>query len=46
VRTAFSVLIRKPVDKRPVEKRRHKWEDNIKIGLKDVMCGLDLDGSG
>jgi hypothetical protein len=25
--------------KRPLERSRHKWEDNIKMDLQDVGCG-------
>jgi hypothetical protein len=25
---------------------RHRWEDNIKMDLNDVVCELDLYGSG
>jgi hypothetical protein len=28
------VLVGKPEGKKPLERRRHKWEDNIKINLK------------
>jgi hypothetical protein len=29
----------KPEENRPFERPRHKWEDNIKIGLQKVGCG-------
>jgi len=36
------VLVRKPEGKRPLGRPRHKWKDNIKIGLMEVECG-DMD---
>jgi hypothetical protein len=33
-------LVRKPGGKRPLGKRRHRWEDNIRMGLREV--GLEI----
>jgi hypothetical protein len=38
-RGVFRVLVGKPVGKRPLERPRRKWEDNIKMGLQEVECG-------
>jgi hypothetical protein len=35
----YRVLIRRPEGKRPLERPRRRWEDNIKMELRDV--GLD-----
>jgi hypothetical protein len=35
-RGAFWVLVGKPKGKRPLEIRRHRWEDNFKMNLKGV----------
>jgi hypothetical protein len=35
-RGMYSVLVGKPKGKRP----RHRWEDNIKMGLQEVGCGV------
>jgi hypothetical protein len=35
-RAAYRVLMGKPEGKRPLERRRRRWEDNIKIGLWEV----------
>jgi hypothetical protein len=35
-RNAYKVLVRKHVGKRPLETSRHRWEDNIKTGVKYV----------
>jgi len=32
------------VGKRPLGRRRRKWEDNIKMDLLEVRC-VDMDGS-
>jgi len=29
----------KPLGKRPIGRRRRRWEDNIKTGLQEVRCG-------
>ena len=26
-------------EKRPRERTRHRWKDNIKVGLQEVACG-------
>jgi hypothetical protein len=30
------VLVGKPEGKRPLRRPRHRWEDNIKMGLQEV----------
>jgi hypothetical protein len=32
-RGVYRVLFRKPEGKRPMERPRHRWEDNIKVDL-------------
>jgi hypothetical protein len=32
-------LVGKPEGKRPPGRLRHRWEDNIKMDLKEVRCG-------
>jgi hypothetical protein len=34
LKSAYTVLVRKPEGKRPLRMPRHKWEGNIKISLK------------
>jgi hypothetical protein len=36
------VLARKPEEKRPLGNSRHRWEDNIKINLREIGRG-DVD---
>jgi len=46
-RGVYRVLVGKPEGKRALGRPRHRWEDNIKIGLQEVGCGgkdwIDLD---
>jgi hypothetical protein len=39
-------LVGKPEEKRPFGRLRHRWEDNIRMYLKDIVCGEDLSGKG
>jgi hypothetical protein len=34
MRNAYNILVRKPEEKRPFGRQRHRWEDNIKIFLE------------
>jgi len=39
---AYKVLVGKPEGKRPLERPRSRWEDNIKMELQEVGCsGMD-----
>jgi hypothetical protein len=38
-RGVYRVLVGKPEGKRPLGRPRHRWEDNINIGLQEVGCG-------
>ncbi|KAJ4439968.1 hypothetical protein ANN_08099 [Periplaneta americana] len=35
-RNAYRVLVGRPEGKRPLERPRHRWEDNIKMDLREV----------
>ena len=37
-RNAYRVLVGKPESKRPFGRSRCRWEDNIKMDLKEVDC--------
>jgi len=43
----YRVLVGKSEGKRPLGRPRHRWEDNIKMDLWEVVCGgmdcIDLD---
>ena len=38
-RGVYKVLVGKPGGKRPLERPRRRWEDNIKMDLQEVGCG-------
>jgi hypothetical protein len=38
-RNMYRVLVGNPVQKRPLERPRRRWEDGIKIDLREVGCG-------
>ena len=35
-RNAVKILIGKPTGKRPLARSRHRWEDNIRMDLKEI----------
>jgi len=39
-RGVYRVLVGKPEGKRPLGRPRHRWEDNIKMDLQEVGCGV------
>jgi hypothetical protein len=39
-RGVYRVLVRKPEGKRPLGRPRRRWEDNIKMDLQEVGCGV------
>jgi hypothetical protein len=39
-RGVHRVLVGKPEGKRPLRRLRRRWEDNIKMDLQEVECGL------
>ena len=46
-RGLYRVLVGKPEEKRPLERPRFRWEDNIKMDLHEVESGgHGLDRSG
>jgi hypothetical protein len=44
-RCAYRVLVGKPEGRRPLERPRNRWEENIKIDFQEVLSGHGLDGS-
>jgi hypothetical protein len=42
VRGAYKILVGRPEGRRPLGRRRRRWEDNIKIDLRDIGFG-DVD---
>jgi len=39
-RGVYTVLVGKPEGKRPLERARRRWEDNIKMDFREVGCGV------
>jgi hypothetical protein len=39
-RGAYRVLVGKPEGKRPLGRPRGRWEDNIRMDLQEVGCGV------
>jgi len=39
-RGVYRVLVGKPEGNRPFWRHRRKWEDNIKMDLQEVGCGV------
>ena len=37
---AYRILVGKPEGKRPLGRQRLRWEDNIKMDLQEVGCGV------
>ena len=37
-RNAYRVLVGKPWGKRPLGRSRRRWDDNIKMDLREVGC--------
>jgi hypothetical protein len=44
VRNTYNILVGEPEE--TTRKPRRRWEDNIKINLRETRCGLDASGSG
>jgi hypothetical protein len=48
-RKVYNVLMGNPEGKRPLERPRSRWEDGIRMDLREIGlggCGLDSTGSG
>ena len=38
-RGVYSVLVGKPEGRRPLDRPRRRWENNIRMDLREVGCG-------
>jgi hypothetical protein len=45
-RGVYRVLVGMPEGKRPVVRRRHRWEDNINMDLREIDRWDELDSAG
>jgi hypothetical protein len=41
MRNVYKIFAGKPEAKRPLRRARRRWEDNIKMDLRKIMCELD-----
>jgi len=41
-KTAYAKLMGKPKGKEPLDRLRRKWDDNIKMGFKRIICEARL----
>jgi hypothetical protein len=41
---ACRFFVEKPEGKRPLGRPRRRWEDNMKMGLQELGCGMGMDG--
>jgi hypothetical protein len=39
-RVVYRVLVGKPEGKRPLGRSRRRWEDNVRMDLQEVECGV------
>jgi len=47
MRTVYKISVGKPEGRRPICRASGGWkDDNNKMELKEIGCGLDLSGSG
>jgi hypothetical protein len=44
--SAYNISVGKPEEKRPLGRTKRRWEDIIRMDLREIGCGLDLFGSG
>jgi hypothetical protein len=40
-RGVYRVLVGKPEGRRPLGRRRRRWEDNVRMDLQEVGCGCE-----
>jgi hypothetical protein len=40
VRGAYNILVGRPEGRRPLERPRRRWEDNIKMDLREIGFGV------
>jgi hypothetical protein len=39
-RNPYRILVEKTEGKRPVGRPRRKWEDNVKMDVREIVCGV------
>jgi len=46
MRYAYNILVGKLSGKRPLRRPRCRWEDDIRMDIKETVCGYGLESSG
>jgi hypothetical protein len=46
VRGAYNILVGRPEGRRPLGRPRRRWEDNIKMDLREIGFGLWIGFTG
>jgi hypothetical protein len=41
---AYKILVGKLEERRPFLRPVHRWENSIKVVLKEIVCGVDSSG--
>jgi hypothetical protein len=36
LRNSYKILVRKPEGRRPLRRHKHRWEDNIRLCLREI----------
>jgi hypothetical protein len=39
IRKAYNILVRKSEGKRPLGRRRRRWDDDIRMNLREIIWG-------
>jgi hypothetical protein len=42
MRNVYNILVRKPEKKRPLRRPKHRWEDNIRLNLKEEVGRVQI----
>jgi hypothetical protein len=45
-RKVYRVLVGKPERNKPLERSRRRWENGIKVDLRETGCGYGVDSPG
>jgi hypothetical protein len=45
-KNAYKVLVGKPIWRNSAGRPRRRWEDNIKMDIREIRCGLNSFGTG
>jgi hypothetical protein len=46
MRSAYKISVRKPGGKRQLGRPRCRWDDNIRMDIREIECGMDSSVSG